>query len=237
MTEIQNAGVLRTNRYFVSFAPPKYLVDKISSSNLDKVGSSMPLDRITLRCESAQIPGMSLATIDGPPRPGYGPIEAIPYGTIFDDITLSFIVDSRSDIHKFFYEWMNCIVNFHSKGQSKLKDASGPVGGMKTYEVGYKDDFCTDLIITVYDTFDDVAAGAAPTERPANAVQATPSTAAISNKIMTAKAYRAFPKLLPSFDLSWGSNDEFVRLQIPFTYTDFDVEYHQVSSPTEPTRL
>jgi hypothetical protein len=187
------------------FAPPKYLGGQVVSQ-LDDTTTGTPLDRISLRCESVQMPGMSFATIDGPPRFGYGPIEAIPYGTIFDDVSCSFIVDARGDIHRFFYRWVNTIVNFHSRGQSQIKDAKGVVSKMRTFEVGYKDQFCTDIQITVYD-----------------GVEGGPSTG--GNRIMTATLYRAFPKLLPSFDLNWGTNDDIVRLTIPFAYTDFEVEY------------
>lgn len=195
VSEIQTGGVLRTNRFLVTFNAPAYLQGDPGATN----------DTMTIRCESVQMPGLSFASIDGPPRPGYGPIESTPFSIAFDDITLTFIVDARGDVHKFFYRWFNSIVNFHSRGQKSLKEAYGPVRGMKTYEVGYKDSYSTDLNITVYDTSD--------------------NKGGVGRKIMTAKVYRAFPKLLPSFDLSWGSNDEFVRLAIPFTYTDFEVEY------------
>lgn len=209
ISEIGSSGVLRTNRYLATFSAPEYLRlegRRTSAAQLDANGTGAGvLERLALRCESVQMPGMSFATIDGPPRPGYGPIEAVPYNTIFDDVTLTFVVDARSDVHRFFYKWMNSVVNFNSKGQSKLRDADGPVVGMKTFEVGYKDKYVTDITIEVYDSSTGSDAGA---------------------KVMTAKMYRAFPKVLPSFDLSWGSSDDVVRLSIPFTYTDFDVEYH-----------
>lgn len=194
LSSINKRGVLPTNRYLLSFAPPNYMR---SGGNV----LPAPADLLTIRCESVQIPGVSLQTVDGPPRAGYGPIETIPNTLIFDDITAVFTVDANSDIHNFFYTWMNSIVNFHSKGLTQLKDARGPVSGMKTYEVGYKDDYVTDLTIDVFNANDE--------------------------KVLTAKAYRAFPKLLPSFDMSWASTDEVVRLNVPFTYTDFEVEYNK----------
>lgn len=209
MSEIQSAGVLRSNRYIMTFGAPKYLRDALATNGLDNAATTdVPLDRITLRCESVQFPGMSFATVDSAPRFGYGAIEAIPYGTIFDDITATFIVDARSDIHRFFYKWVNTIVNFNARGQSKLKDSTGVVRGMKTYEVGYKDDYVTDIAITVYDQND--------------------------VKIMTGTAYRAFPKLLPTVDLGWGTNDDYVKLSMPFSYTDFAVDYFDVPTARTP---
>lgn len=209
MSEIQSAGVLRSNRYIMTFVPPKYLRDaKVDVGFDDNTTPDIPLDRIALRCESVQFPGMSFATVDSTPRFGYGPIEAMPYGVIFDDITASFMVDARSDIHRFFYKWVSTIVNFNAQGQSKLKDATSVVRGMKTYEVGYKDDYKTDIVISVYDQND--------------------------NKVMTGTAYRAFPKLLPTVDLGWGSNDDYVKLAIPFSYTDFSIEYADMPTKKSP---
>lgn len=209
MSEIQSAGVLRSNRYIMTFVPPKYLRDaKVDAGFDDNTTPDIPLDRIALRCESVQFPGMSFASVDSTPRFGYGPIESIPYGTIFDDITATFIVDSRSDVHRFFYKWVSSIVSFKAHGQSKLSDATNVVRGMKAYEVGYKDDYTTDIVITVYDEN--------------------------NNKVMTGTAYRAFPKLLPTVDLGWASNDEYVKLAMPFSYTDFAIEYVDAPSKKSP---
>lgn len=222
--EIETSGVMRTNQFMVNFAPPPSLRNDPSIKALDdSTTSSIAMDRISLRCEAVQMPGMSFATLDGPPRLGYGPIEAIPYGAIFDDITLTFLVDSRGDVHRFFYNWMNSIVNFQSKGQSAVGSALGPVKGMKAFEVNFKDNFVTDINIEVYDV-----SGSVPPPRPTPAGQ-TPAPAQtrieFGRKIMASKVYRAFPKLLPSFDLAWNTTDEIVRISIPFTYTDFETSY------------
>jgi len=228
MSEINTGGVLRTNRYHVTFAAPVYLRDDALTSALNDNSTSTPLDRISLRCESVQLPGVTMATIDGaPPRMGYGAAESMPYGTVFDDITLSFIVDAKSEVHRFFYKWVNTIVNFHSQGQSKLRESLGPVRGMKTYEVGYKKNFTTDLTITVYD-----GVNTRTVENGQNVYLVQ------GKRVMEVKVYNAFPKLLPSLDMSWGSNDEIVRLQIPFSYTDFEVQYPQeVAAPAATTPI
>jgi len=199
VSEIQTRGVLRTNRFEVNFGRPPLFVPDNTKQN-------------TLRCESVQLPGVSFTSIDGPPRIGYGPIESMPFGVAFEDITLTFIVDARGDIHKFLYQWFNTIVNFNAEGQKKLKfgDSNSVVPGMNTYEVGYKDEYSTDIEITMFDT------------------KNTEDGSGI--KVMTAKAYRAFPKLLPNLDLAWGTTDEVVRLSIPFGYTDFNIKYHNAAT-------
>lgn len=190
MASISTRGVLKSTRYTVSFTPPAYV---------RSIAGLVGPETLSIRCDTVQFPGASLTTIDGPPRYGYGPIESIPYNISMDDITCSFIVDAGSEIHRFFYSWVSTIVNFQAKGGMSLSAASGAGTGFAAYEVGYKDNYTTDLIISVYDSTD--------------------------KKVMEAKAYRAYPKLLPSVDLNWGATDEIVKLVIPFTYVDFDVNY------------
>ena len=190
MASISTKGVLKATRYIVTFNPPTYVKN---------IAGMVGTETLSVRCDSVQFPGASLTTIDGPPRYGYGPIESVPYNITMDDITCSFIVDAGSEIHKFFYTWVSSIVNFQGKGGKSLSQANGAVPGFAAYEVGYKDNYTTDLTIAVYDSTD--------------------------KKVMEAKAYRAYPKLLPSVDLNWGATDEIVKLVIPFTYVDFDVNY------------
>jgi hypothetical protein len=185
-TEIDTGGVLRTNKFIVQFP------------NLTGVSKDM----ISLRCESVQWPGVSFMTLDTPPRAGYGATELIPYAPIFEDVTLSFIVDKKSKTHKFFFDWMNKIVNLESRGQTNLK---GSQGKAPAYEVGFKKDYSTDINITMY---------------------RETGTTENKDRVMTATLYGAFPKALPSFELNWGSENEVLRLNVQFAYTDHFIEYY-----------
>lgn len=200
ISSINKHGVVRTNRFIATFNLPSYLKDDES-----KYGVADKL--ISLRCESAQIPGMNLTDTPGV-RLGYGSQENMPYSVAFDDISLTFLMDAHTRLHKLFYDWVNTIVNFDkSKGQSGLSSESSKNSNTKgnAFEVGYKNMYKTDIIITVYDTTDE-------------------------SPIMTVKAYNAYPKSMPAADLSWGSPDELMKMTIPFSYTDYDVEYHRSDS-------
>ena len=96
---------------------------------------------ITIRCEAVAAPGISLISAEGPPRLGVGPQEQQPYGVIFDDVSLTFIEDSKSDIISYFDGWINSIVNFNSKGNAE-----------STYYVGYRDNYMTTVTITMFDS-------------------------------------------------------------------------------------
>jgi hypothetical protein len=190
--EINKGGVLQPNRYLVTFMLPKALQNSSVS------------DILTLRCESAQMPGLILASADGPPRMGYGPSEKNPYNAIFDDINLIFTLDKAAKVHKVFYDWFNIIVNYQSEGLQTMQSNGDTSIAASTdwapYEVGYKDDYVTTLNIEVYDMND--------------------------KKIMSAIAYRAFPKGMQSVDLAWANDSDIIKLPISFTYTDYKMKYY-----------
>ena len=192
-TEIDTRGILKTNRFLVKFGVPESLGGS-SGKYANKT------NMLSLRCDSVQWPGVSFMTMDTPPRAGYGATELIPYAPIYEDITLNFIVDKDSETHKFFFNWMNSIVNLQSQGQSRL-DVAG--GKPSAFEVGYKNKYCTDIEITMY----------------------RETGVGEGHSVMTAKLYRAFPKALPSFELNWGSENEVLRMNVPFAYSDYFITY------------
>ena len=192
-TEIDTRGILKTNRFLVKFGVPESL-----GGPSGQYGSKSEM--LSLRCDSVQWPGVSFMTMDTPPRAGYGATELIPYAPIFEDITLNFVVDKKSETHKFFFNWMNSIVNLQSQGQSRLSVSRGP----SAFEVGYKNKYSTDIEITMY----------------------RETGVGDDHAVMTAKLYRAFPKALPSFELNWGSENEALRMNVPFAYSDYFITYN-----------
>ena len=193
---INTKGVLKNNKYIatVFLGGNHYL-----SSQLNQSDSQL----FSIRCDSVQLPGISIASADGPPRLGYGPIEKNPYAANFEDISLTFIVDSNSRIHRMLYSWVNVIVNFgSSQGLTTVINSSGPMRS-SAYEVGYRDKYSTDMKIEVYKD----------------------SGENTHQKSMTYTLYKAFPMGFPSNGLNWGEG-EILKLNIPFAYTDYSVQYH-----------
>jgi hypothetical protein len=188
---INNKSVLKNNRFEAQFgfADDSYM------------GGSRALDgnMLTLRCDSATLPGVTFASADGPPRLGYGPIEKHPYNPMFDDLSLTFMVDAGSQIHKMFYDWVSCIVNFEGYGASTVdrRSSKSPTPA-QAYEVGYRDKYACTLTLRVFSTTD--------------------------ARTMTFTAYNVFPMALPQVGMNWGEGD-ILRLNIPFAYTDFVVDY------------
>jgi len=194
---INDRGVLKNNKYIATVAirDTHYLF-----SRLDQEDSKL----FSIRCDSVQLPGISIASADGPPRLGYGPMEKNPYAANFEDVSLTFLVDSNSRIHKMLYNWVNVIVNFgSSEGLTKTANLSGLMNNSAAYEVGYRDKYSTDMTIDVYKD----------------------SGENTHEKSMTYTLYKAFPMGFPSNGLNWGEGD-ILKLNIPFAYTDYSVQYH-----------
>lgn len=211
-SSINKRGVLQNNRFVVNFALPESLQERGDTryGTKDKI--------IQTRCEAATFPGMNFTLMEQP-RLGYGPLEAMPTNVTLDDVTLTFLVDGYGTLHALFNEWMNTIMNVQgSRGQSQLGKKytmlGRPIGS--AFEIGYKKDYRTDILITVYNQM----------KRTYGEGETVPERPIDGQKIMTIKLYQAFPKTLPSIDLAWVSTDELIRMSVPFTYTDFKISYH-----------
>lgn len=61
---------------------------------------------LVYRCQNAELPGRTLATAD---RITAGPIRKVAYGSIYDEITLSFIVSGTMDERNYFSSWQHYI--------------------------------------------------------------------------------------------------------------------------------
>ena len=183
-SEINTNGILLPTKFIAQFNLPPKLKALYPSTK-----------EMSLRCEQILWPGISFSTMDAPARVGYGATEVIPFTPMFEEISMSFIVDEHANIHKFFFDWMNSIINLNSKGQKNLK------GG--AYEVGYKNDYVCDINISIF--------------------RETGTNAASSPMNIT--LYRAFPRILPGYQLDWSNGDQVLKLSAIFTYTDYYIKY------------
>lgn len=195
---INNKGVIKTNKFEARFTLNRehYLIDSPFIDNR----------LLAVRCDSATLPGVAFASADGPSRLGYGPVEKRPYMPLFDDLTLTFMVDAGSQVHKILYEWVNCIINMEGKGASTLGKERSKTKAV-AYEVGYRDRYDSTLELLVYrDT---------------------------GRRAMTFTAYNVFPMGFPQVGMNWNEGD-ILRLSIPFAYTDFKVSYDDFAELTDP---
>jgi len=127
--------------------------------------------KLTLRCESAQLPGRHLETIQ---QKTYGPYEQLPYHTTYNDIDLTFIVSGDMSEKSFFDGWMEFI------------------NPTSTFDMEYKDNYTTNIIITQYDLAE--------------------------NPMYVVTLFEAYPINVNQLDLNWSSEDTH-KLNVTFAYT------------------
>lgn len=202
MSDIRNRGILKTNSFMVNIVPPRILRDKWPSTR-----------NILIRCESAALPGVNFQ-MGELYRHGFGPQESSPHNIQFEPTNLTFLLDSQAEIYTFWYTWMNCIMNFNrSKGINTVDEY-----GKYPYEMGYKEDYSTEIKILMYN------------EAADNILQTT--------------LLKAYPMGINEVSLNWASQDEPAKINIPISYRDFftqtstvDVNFIQdFISPTIPSQ-
>lgn len=110
----------RPNRFDVSIPVPLTLLQYVKYARA-----------MNYRCEIAQLPGRSLATTEQ--KFGSNPVEKHPYLTTYNDIDLTFIVDSDMSQKLFMDAWLELINPSYN------------------YNFRYKEDYVTTLTINQYD--------------------------------------------------------------------------------------
>lgn len=177
-------GFTRPAYFYIEIAPPLMMNEESNNART-----------LSFLCESANLPGVSLATSEIR-RYGYGPVERKPYAPIFVDTTMTFLADASGVVQKFFYKWMNGIVKFDEMPY-------GPVGqaGFNTiapFEVNYKEQYARDILITTVDES--------------------------NNDIVNVRLRDAYPIFMGDINLGWGDTDSISRLPITFTYFNWKIE-------------
>lgn len=119
VAQVKSNGIARTNRYTVLFTPP--------------TGVAGNLQNIMLFCDQVQLPGANFSTTQ---NRTYGEFREVPYEKIYDNITMSFFVDTNMEVKKLFDAWQNQISN--------------PV--TRTYN--YYKNYTTNMVIEVQDIND-----------------------------------------------------------------------------------
>ena len=112
--------IARPNKFDVSIPVPLTLIPYVNNAK-----------SLNYRCESASLPGRSLATTEQ--KIGSNPVEKYPYLTTFNDIQLTFIVDDDMNQKVFFDAWLNFI------------------NPQYNYNFRYKGDYATVITVNQYD--------------------------------------------------------------------------------------
>lgn len=160
------------------------------------------------RADRFPIPSVSLATSDIR-RYGIGPIEKKPYLPLFTDVSIDFIGDNSGNIHKFFYLWMNSIVNFFElPAENSKKDSFGGTSlvsqsNKSPFTLEYKQNYATNITLRMFSDN-----------------QEKTSDIILEN---------AFPITLSEIQYDWGSENQLVRFTVGFTFTHWT---YNISDPS-----
>lgn len=183
---LKKHNIAKTNRFDVEFAIPPILGPSFNSSETQQL--------LQLRCEAANVPGVTVTTADVQ-RYGYGLHEKIPTGATMSDFTCSFIGDSEGLIYKFFYLWTTGIVKWDEKPNAGAKPSYNQ---LRPYEHEYKQRYATRIQLYTYNESDD--------------------------NLIGYQLHDAFPVSIGEIQYNWGDTDNLVRIPINFAYSYFTVD-------------
>lgn len=195
-SEIDSGYILKPSRFIMWIELPNAIKGADPYNFDEKI--------LLLRCESTNLPGVSMATSDIIRRYGYGRVERRPYLSTFSNLTCSFIMDRKALVHKFFYDWMNYIVNFDSS-QGMKPDRGVNNADIGPYELSYKKDFkCPSMNLNIFDDY--------------------------SNRVMVVRLFEAYPHAVSDVPLSWGVTEQFMTVNVSFYFADYKIEYDNIDT-------
>lgn len=124
ISKVKQDGLARNNRFIVGiFANP--------NSRIMNLGENNWMRDALLLCDQVQIPGTNFNTAD---MRTFGEIRKTPYERLYDDVNISFYVDTQMTVKLLFDNWMTYI-----------QDPG-------TRNFNYYDDYVSDIVIEVQDT-------------------------------------------------------------------------------------
>lgn len=140
-SNIGRYGIMPTNKFLVVMTAPLNL-NFNTFTDVGDLFNTLGTERMLyMRSEQVKIPGITIQASDNK-RYGMGVAEKMPHNAQFTDIGMTFLADNSGDIYRYFYSWMNKIVDF---------SGTANYFGRPTYTVNYKDSYSTDIYIIVYD--------------------------------------------------------------------------------------
>lgn len=132
MSYVKSEGLIRNSRFTVIMQPPTIF-------RKNTLPGTQDLEKILLFCEAANIPALSVATIQ---NRTYGETREIPYDYLYESINLSFYADNSMQVKQFFDTWINNIrdpitrtYNYYNDYITDITIKLGTVGDESTYLV------------------------------------------------------------------------------------------------------
>jgi len=204
--KMSELGVLKSSSVYVQISPSSQF--GLNGFNSFSEFGGM-YEKLQFSAEATKLPGIRLATTEIR-RHGYGVIEKKPYVPIFTDLEVVFRSDAKGDIYTFFQTWMKMIINFDGRGS--INSVNGVLPGQALYEVAYKENYMSTVVINLMD-----------------------NNGSERIKIVLTEAY---PIFLGEIPLAWQAVNDYVKIPVVFTFKDWYMEntpnrkFSEIVNPT-----
>lgn len=178
---VHNWGTIKSNSYELVIALPKIFEGNPDFRNIPFL--------IKFRTQSIQAPGISILAMENNVY-GVGPEQKMPVNAKFNDISVSILCDKFGIIWDFWHKWLNSVFQF----------SPNDTGNNYThafYNVGYKEDYCTRMQMTIFDN----------TGTPAQYIN----------------FYDIFPIEMKEMDYDWEEQNKLVQLRISLSYREYTI--------------
>lgn len=116
---------------------------------------SRSMQALMVQCQAVSLPARTVATWN---HRNIGPIEKMPYDVIFQEVTMTFRVDSKYDTRRFFQEWMqsmttsdNLYFRYRNEYTSNIKIMPLDLIGKPIAQIGLYNAYPTNLSVINYD--------------------------------------------------------------------------------------
>lgn len=175
----------------------------LQNTNLNSLGTTTPTDSIAanLRYRIEQVRIPGAALLSAEVQKyGIGPTQKMPFTAQLAETGFSVLVDQTAENWQFWYHWIRTVFEFNGT------EPGSSIGSNKLprYVAEYKENYSTTIQIVVYDEF--------------------------GNAVQRVNLYEAFPTSIRELPLSWGDNQNLMRLAVSIAYT----EYTMLGSSFEP---
>lgn len=206
---VNSYGYAKNSKFEVFVQSPPILQNSTVNNNGRGLSTDTINNVLRYRIDQVRAPGAFLMSTDTN-RYGIGPTQKMPFNSQFSDTTFSILVDQRTFLWDFWYNWINAIFNFNGQEPNGNNLTTG--GRIPKYNLKYKDQYSTIMMIVVYNDFGET--------------------------VKTINLYDAFPSSIAEIPLAWNDTQGLMRLAITVTYSQFSFVGSNIDSnnPTPPTR-
>jgi len=187
---VKDVGINDSNKFQAIIPAPRALGGTGTVENTEQVIQTQEnFKLLQFVCDSANIPSKNLKLLDYQPM-NFGKTSKVPTGMTFGDLNLTFMLDSKHKVLKLFELWFQSIINT----TSEMAGSTGAIGGRTSYELAYKSEYKTDILLRYFSNDD-------------------------NRKYIEYKFLDAYPVDMGAVELAWESNNQIAKIPVQFTFS------------------